>query len=93
MRQTLCLVSSMIWPRKSLLHYSCSSVSISSIYVNVQVLAKKLPADQLNPFIYRLMDGLIDVESHSSSGACVVLNSFCRLRGAELTDEVRAIDP
>ena len=47
-----------------------------------------MPADQLNPFIYRLLDGLIDVESHSSSGACVVLNSFCRLRGGELTDEV-----
>jgi hypothetical protein len=53
-----------------------------------KVLARKLPADQLSPFIYRLLDGLVDVENHSSSGACVVLNSFCRLRGGELTDEV-----
>ena len=36
-----------------------------------------------------LQEGLTDIQNHSSSGACVVLNSTIRIRGHELKKEVR----
>lgn len=42
-------------------------------------------------FIYPLLEGLLDAEGASASGACVVLNGIFRLRGPELVDEVAAM--
>ncbi|KAK3746766.1 hypothetical protein QZH41_013595 [Actinostola sp. cb2023] len=53
-----------------------------------KVIAKKLLSDALSGFVFTLMDGLTDCQSHSSSGACVVLNSIIRIRGQELRKEV-----
>ncbi|XP_031575321.1 maestro heat-like repeat-containing protein family member 1 [Actinia tenebrosa] len=53
-----------------------------------KVIAKKLLSDHLSGFVFALMDGLSDSQSHSSSGACVVLNSIIRIRGQELRKEV-----
>lgn len=35
-----------------------------------------------------LLEGLIDFQPHSSSGACVVLNNIVKLRGTALKDQV-----
>ncbi|KAL4234897.1 Mroh1p [Mactra antiquata] len=53
-----------------------------------KVISKKLPSDQLKPFIEIIQEGLLDPQSHSSSGACVVLNGIMKNRGAELLKEV-----
>jgi len=54
----------------------------------LQVISKKLPSDQLKPFIELIEEGLLDPQSHSSSGACVVLNGIMKNRGTELIKEV-----
>jgi hypothetical protein len=56
-----------------------------------KVLSKKVSAEELLSFLYPLIEGLLDAESASASGACVVLNGIFRIRGAELADEVAAI--
>ena len=53
-----------------------------------QVVAKKLQSVHLAEFTGTLLEGLTDSQSHSSSGACVVLNSIVRIRGQELRREV-----
>ncbi|XP_022082273.1 maestro heat-like repeat-containing protein family member 1 [Acanthaster planci] len=53
-----------------------------------KALAKKLPSDHLKPFIYLLIEGLLDFQSHCSSGACVVLNTILKTRGTELVVDV-----
>lgn len=55
------------------------------------MFCKKIPSDQLLGFIELLYDGLLDAQSHGSSGACVVLNSILKARGSELHAEVRAV--
>ena len=35
-----------------------------------------------------LLEGLIDYQGHSSSGACVVLNNFVKQRGSSLSEQV-----
>lgn len=47
-----------------------------------------MASDQLSFLINGLIEDLSDGQSHSSSGACVVLNSLFRIRGAELGGEV-----
>ena len=54
----------------------------------LQILSKKVTSDQLSFLINGLIEALSDGQSHSSSGACVVLNSLFRIRGAELGGEV-----
>ncbi|KAL5022847.1 hypothetical protein ScPMuIL_002002 [Solemya velum] len=49
-----------------------------------KVISKKLPAAQLELFIEALQESLLDAQSHSSSGACVVLNGIIKHRGGEL---------
>lgn len=44
--------------------------------------------DQLIIFIERLIDGLLDVQSHCSSASCIFLNYFIKSRGGELKDQV-----
>ncbi|XP_064611998.1 maestro heat-like repeat-containing protein family member 1 [Liolophura sinensis] len=56
-----------------------------------KVVSKKLPADQLQVFLEGLFEGLIDPQSHSSSGACVVLNGILKARGTEVVKEVSSI--
>lgn len=55
---------------------------------HVQVLCKKLPNDNLWPLVTVLLEGLLDKQPHSSSGACVVLNNIIKLRGPTLSEKV-----
>jgi len=55
------------------------------------VIAKKLPADQLQDFVDVLQEGLLDPQSHSSAGACVVLNGLMKARGSEVIKRVLMI--
>ncbi len=59
----------------------------------LQVVGRSLPSDQLLPFLDALQEALLDPQSHSSSGACVVLNSVVKSRGGELHAEVRTDTP
>ena len=56
-----------------------------------QVISKKLAFDHLPVFIDVLQVGLLDSQSHSSSGACVVLNGVMKTRGGEISRQVRHI--
>ena len=58
------------------------------VYIHLQVISKKLPADHLIPFIETLQQGLLDNQDHSSSGACVVLNGIMKNRGVEIGHKV-----
>lgn len=49
-----------------------------------QVLAKKIPQDQLQAFVFLLIEGLLDAQSHCSSGTCVVMNTMFKTRGSEM---------
>ncbi|GFS16071.1 maestro heat-like repeat family member 1 [Elysia marginata] len=53
-----------------------------------KVVSKKLPAGDLVPLIETLQQGLLDSQSHSSSGACVVLNGIMKTRGADVRPQV-----
>ena len=64
------------------------NINLQGFYGTLQVISKKLPADQLKPFVDLVQEGLVDPQSHSSSGACVVLNGVMKTRGAELLKEV-----
>ncbi|XP_034336261.2 maestro heat-like repeat-containing protein family member 1 isoform X2 [Magallana gigas] len=64
------------------------SVLFSVINDLSKVIAKKMPSDQLQNFLEVLQEGLLDPQSHSSSGACVVLNGMMKIRGAEILKQV-----
>ncbi len=53
-----------------------------------QALSQKLPPDQLMPFLDQLLVGLLDVQSHCSSAACVVLHHIIKTHGGELHSQV-----
>ena len=53
-----------------------------------KVLCKKISADNLWQLVIYLLEGLLDFQGHSSSGACVVLNQIVKLRGTALSDHV-----
>ena len=53
-----------------------------------QVVSKKLPAADLVPLLETLQQGLLDSQTHSSSGACVVLNGIMKLRGGDIRPQV-----
>ena len=68
-----------------------------SIYVYVgtytsvcfmQVFCKKISDSHLWFLVTYLLEGLVDSQAHSSSGACVVLNNIVKLRGATLSEQV-----
>jgi len=48
--------------------------------------------DQLVKFIDKLIDGLLDVQSHCSSASCIFLNHCVKLRGGELKEQVSSIN-
>ena len=53
------------------------------------MLAKKVPnTDQFITLIKVLVEGLSDTQTLCSNGACVVLNSLVKQRGAELDTQV-----
>ena len=54
----------------------------------LQVLIKKVPSSELMSFLSCLMEALLDPQAHSSSGACVCLNSVLRARGGEVHSQV-----
>ena len=56
-----------------------------------KILAKKIAPEDLLPFMYGLIDTLLDGQNAASSGSCVVLNGIFRLRGPELEGEVNNI--
>ncbi len=58
-----------------------------------KVLCKKISADNLWQLVVHLLEGLLDFQGHSSSGACVVLNQIVKLRGSALSDHVSAPFP
>ena len=63
-------------------------VNLTLSLILFQVIAKKTSKEQLYPLIETLQEGLMDFQSHSSSGACVVLNGLMKQRGSELFDKV-----
>ncbi|XP_072169220.1 maestro heat-like repeat-containing protein family member 1 [Diadema setosum] len=56
-----------------------------------KALARRVPSEQLEGFVFLLIDGLLDPQSHCSSGACVVLNTILKSRGIELLSSVRQL--
>jgi len=65
-----------------------STLMFSVINDLAKVFNKKIPPDQLSSFLEGLMDGLLDTQAFSSSGACVVINSLLKARGSELHSQV-----
>lgn len=53
-----------------------------------KVLCKKISGENLWTLVQYLLEGLIDFQGHSSSGACVVLNQVVKLRGKSLEEQV-----
>lgn len=53
-----------------------------------KVLCKKIATENLWQLVVFLLEGLLDFQGHSSSGACVVLNQIVKLRGSTLSDHV-----
>ena len=67
----------------------CTILIIVPSPVNVvQVLCKKVAGEFLWSVVEVLLEGLVDYQGHSSSGACVVLNQIVRLRGSALAEQV-----
>ena len=58
-----------------------------------KVLCKKISVDNLWQLVVYLLEGLLDFQGHSSSGACVVLNQIVKLRGSALSDHVSILPP
>lgn len=56
-----------------------------------KVLCKKISGDNLWSLVQFLLEGLVDYQGHSSSGACVVLNQIVKLRGKSLEEQVRLL--
>lgn len=53
-----------------------------------KVLCKKISGENLWSLVLYLLEGLVDYQGHSSSGACVVLNQIAKLRGKSLEERV-----
>lgn len=62
-----------------------SSILLIGVNELSKLLCKKVPSgEQLMVFIEKLIDGLLDVQSHCSSASCIFLNYCVKLRGNEL---------
>ncbi|XP_047135268.1 maestro heat-like repeat-containing protein family member 1 isoform X1 [Hydra vulgaris] len=55
------------------------------------VISKKVPDEQVKTLVFSLIEGLRDVHSQSSSGACAILNCLIKFRGSEMNKEVPAV--
>lgn len=80
-----CVNQSKMWVADQQYVYMFISLVVKFL---LQVIAKKMPSDQLQNFMEVLQEGLLDPQSHSSSGACVVLNGMMKIRGAEILKQV-----
>ncbi|KAI0215332.1 Maestro heat-like repeat-containing protein family member 1 [Lamellibrachia satsuma] len=76
---------------KEKVRHSDPSVLFNIVNDLAKVLIKKVPSSELMSFLSCLMDALLDSQSHSSSGACVVLNSVIKARGGELHSQVDTV--
>jgi hypothetical protein len=66
-----------------------STVLLNGVNELSKIICKLVPAGgQLIAFIEKLIDGLLDVESHCSSASCLLLNFCVKLRGSELKEHV-----
>ena len=66
-----------------------SNILLSAVSDLAKQLCKILQnVSQLITFIEKLIDGLLDVQSHCSSASCIFLNTCVKFRGAELKDHV-----
>ena len=68
--------------------YIRASTYVSSPPHFMQVFCKKVSDSHLWFLVTFLLEGLVDYQAHSSSGACVVLNNIVKLRGATLGEQV-----
>lgn len=79
----------------SLLHERAEQDEPNSLFSLIndlsKVLCKKVSGDNLWSLVVYLLEGLVDYQAHSSSGACVVLNQIVKLRGKSLEERVGAI--
>jgi hypothetical protein len=67
-----------------------SNILLSAVSDLAKQLCKILQnVAQLITFIEKLIDGLLDVQSHCSSASCIFLNTCIKFRGAELKDHVK----
>lgn len=56
-----------------------------------KVLCKKIAGVYLWPTVQVLLEGLVDYQGYSSSGACVVLNNIFKTRGSALSEQLPEI--
>jgi hypothetical protein len=69
-----------------------TTVCLPDMFVfDLQIICAKLPHFQLIHFLDSLLDGLLDAEPCSSSGASVVLNVLLKCNGRELYHQVNDI--
>ena len=67
-----------------------SNILLSAVSDLAKQLCKILPnVAQLISFTDKLIDGLLDIQSHCSSASCIFLNTCVKLRGPELKEHVK----
>lgn len=77
---------------KQKLTKSDSNILLSAVSDLAKQLCKILPnVQQSMAFVEKLIDGLLDIQSHCSSASCIFLNTFIKMRGNELKDQVENI--
>ena len=78
---------------KQKLTKSDANVLLGAVSDMTKLLCKLVPAGgQLMEFIEKLIDGLLDVNSHCSSASCIFLNFCVKLRAVELKENVSEYD-
>ena len=66
-----------------------SNILLSAVSDLAKQLCKIIQnTTQLITFIEKLIDGLLDIQSHCSSASCIFLNTCIKLRGNELKEHV-----
>ena len=69
-----------------------SNILLSAVSDLSKILCKQVPQGaQLAVFIEKLIDGLLDVQSHCSSASCIFLNYCVKLRGHEMSGQVESL--
>ena len=66
-----------------------SNILLSAVSDLSKILCKQVTSgDQLIIFIEKLIDGLLDIQSHCSSASCIFLNYCVKIRAGELKAQV-----
>lgn len=69
-----------------------SNILLSAVSDLAKQLCKILPnVAQTMAFVEKLIDGLLDIQSHCSSASCIFLNTCVKTRGSELKEHVENI--